>query len=882
VTLHIDKRLAVALADRYTIERKIGAGGMATVYLAHDQKHQRKVAVKVLHPDLAATLGGERFLSEIRTTANLQHPHILPLHDSGAADGFLFYVMPYIEGESLRERLEREKQLPIDDAVRIAKEVASALDYAHRRGVIHRDIKPENILLHDGAALVADFGIALAVQSAGGQRMTQTGLSLGTPQYMSPEQALGERSIDARADQYALGAVTYEMLVGEPPFTGPTVQSILARVMTEQPRGLSLQRKSIPPAVEVAVLKALDKLPADRFNSAAEFSNALSAPAGSVLITRAHPITSPVGARNAARAILPWAITAIALLTAFITMQRDSPRARSAGRIVATLTPEPGDVWREGGHTFAVSPDGQRVVLSIADGTNSVLAIRSLDSLGTRRLANTTGASFPFWSPRGDVIAFFADGFLKTIQVSSGAVRSLCPAIRGLGGDWSSDDVILYTPAAAGGLFLTSPSGQHCEPLPLKGPPDAFNLRPYFFPETRQFIATNDRRVWLGEVGGDSLIWLADLARARAILAPPNYIIIRPAAAGGPGNERFAQQIDLGRRKLSGEPIRVAYGVSNPGGNTSLSASWNGVLVGNIRISDRTDNRVVTRVGLNGVTADTTTAPPETFGPQSLSHDGSRVAFGGWNISVLELNRGVSTIVAENELQPKSPTQFPQWSPGDTLLAFSNRDTVGGKIVYEIDVVDLRSGNVRRLMRSPSAGRGITLTDWSSDGRQLALVMTAGDGATNSEAWTLTLGDTTPRQLFSDNAAVDEIRFAPNGKWIAYQRQTDGSAEIFIRSMPGPGSAIRVSTAGGRAPRWNTASNQLYYLSNADAIMAVTVGGDGKLSTPRQIISAGRYGGPTFYDPIGNGEGFVATYSTAALPSLTLIVDWWKLLDKTK
>src|SRR5688572_17109062 len=307
-------QLTTALADRYRIERELGAGGMATVYLAHDLRHDRPVAIKVLHPELAAALGSERFLSEIKTTARLQHPHILPLLDSGAADGQLFYVMPYVSGETLRSRLERERQLPIADAVRIAREAAGALSAAHAIGIIHRDIKPENILLQGGHALVADFGIALAVQSAGGQRMTQTGLSLGTPQYMSPEQALGERNVDARADQYALAAVTYEMLVGEPPFTGPTVQTILARVMTEQPRGLSLQRRSIPPAVEVAVLKALDKLPADRFNSTAEFSTALSAPVGSVMVTHAHPITSPVGARNAARAILPWAIAAIAIL----------------------------------------------------------------------------------------------------------------------------------------------------------------------------------------------------------------------------------------------------------------------------------------------------------------------------------------------------------------------------------------------------------------------------------------------------------------------------------------------------------------------------------------------------------------------------------------
>src|ERR1044072_9228942 len=247
-------RLTTALADRYRHERELGPGGMATVYLAEDLKHGRRVAIKVLHPELSAVLGGERFLGEIRVTANLQHPHILGLIDSGEASGLLYYVMPYVSGESLRARLQRERQLPVEDALRLSREVASALDYAHRQGVVHRDIKPENILLQDGAALVADFGIAPAVAQAGGSRMTQTGMSLGTPAYMSPEQAMGEREIGPRSDVYALGAMTYEMLAGEPPFTGPNSQAIVAKVLTEHPPGLRAKRPTVPYTVEAAIL----------------------------------------------------------------------------------------------------------------------------------------------------------------------------------------------------------------------------------------------------------------------------------------------------------------------------------------------------------------------------------------------------------------------------------------------------------------------------------------------------------------------------------------------------------------------------------------------------------------------------------------------------
>ncbi len=307
------KGLAEALSDRYRIERELGQGGMATVYLAEDFKHDRKVAVKVLKPELAAMIGAARFLREIKTIASLQHPHILGLIDSGEVAGTAYFVMPFVEGESLRDRLNREKQLPMSEAVRITIEIAAALGYAHRHGVIHRDIKPENILLHDGQVLVADFGIALAVSSAGGARMTETGMSLGTPDYMSPEQAMGERDITAASDVYALGCVLYEMLVGEPPFTGPSAQAIVAKVMMEKPTAPSRLRDTVPDAVDVAVLTALQKLPADRFASATAFADALRNPQFSSVVPArmiAREQRSPV--RRAAGAFAWIALGAVA------------------------------------------------------------------------------------------------------------------------------------------------------------------------------------------------------------------------------------------------------------------------------------------------------------------------------------------------------------------------------------------------------------------------------------------------------------------------------------------------------------------------------------------------------------------------------------------
>jgi serine/threonine-protein kinase len=424
--------LAAALADRYRLERELGQGGMATVYLAQDLKHDRQVAIKVLRPELAAVIGAERFLREIKTIANLQHPHILGLIDSGEVQGTAYYVMPFVEGESLRDRLKREKQLPIADAVRIASEVASALDYAHRHNVIHRDIKPENILLHDGRALVADFGIALAVSSAGGTRMTETGMSLGTPHYMSPEQAMGEREITARSDVYALGCVTYEMLVGEPPFTGPTAQAIVAKVMTTEPVSITSLRKSVPPAIDDAVAVALQKLPADRFATAAEFAAALAG--GSTVRATTRSAHATRSNRGPWRGIsLALGVVSVGLLAlALWALRRASPGgptlydavlpdSASMSFAVTSSNVSYGEPLRN----ISIAPGGEFAVYAARQGDSTELWYRSLRNGDARRLAGTRGATAPRISPDGTRVAFLRGDRVLLLSLAGGEPRLL-------------------------------------------------------------------------------------------------------------------------------------------------------------------------------------------------------------------------------------------------------------------------------------------------------------------------------------------------------------------------------------------------------------------------------------------------------------------------
>ncbi|MEJ2217799.1 MAG: protein kinase [Gemmatimonadota bacterium] len=466
-------RLAAALSDRYRIERELGEGGMATVYLARDLKHDRDVAIKVLKPELAAVLGADRFVQEIATTAQLQHPNILPLFDSGEADGFLYYVMPYVEGESLRDRLDRERQLGVDEAVKLVVEVADALQYAHEHGVVHRDIKPENILLHAGRPMVADFGIALAVSAAAGGRMTETGLSLGTPHYMSPEQATAEKEISGRSDIYSLATVLYEMLAGDPPHVGASAQQIIVKIVTDEPRPITELRKSVPPNVAAAVAKALEKLPADRFESAQAFANALADP---------NFTTATIGVAGAERAVraprrpLVVGLAAVALVSVGLAAWGWlRPRGTSAAAVVEFWVDPPDTALAPG--QLALSPDGKRLVEAFWNGSVSTLYQRLLADRTWQVVPGTAGGSSPFFSPDGAYLGFYtaSDQAIRRIPVEGGSSRVVATISGQFGGAaWGAGNTIVYSEWPAGGLptlYRVSADGGNPERVSSSTPP---------------------------------------------------------------------------------------------------------------------------------------------------------------------------------------------------------------------------------------------------------------------------------------------------------------------------------------------------------------------------------------------------------------------------
>ena len=821
--MSIPDRLTAALADRYTIERELGAGGMATVYLAQDLKHDRRVAVKVLRPELAAVIGAERFLAEIKTTANLQHPHILPLFDSGAVDGTVFYVMPFVEGESLRDRIAREKQLPIDDALRIAREVADALEYAHQHGVIHRDIKPENILLHGGHALVADFGIALAASKTGGTRMTETGMSLGTPHYMSPEQAMGARELDARTDIYALGCVTYEMLTGEPPFSGPTAQAIVAKVMTEKPAGITVRRDRVPAHVEDAVLTALEKLPADRFATAAQFAAALAGH-GPTITTRA---TTALTARSLGGAT--WRrrfqlASGVALLAigfgAWGWVRARAAAARPVERHYLSL----GDSVQlqtglAAGPSLALSPDGSRLAF-VGDSLFRIW-IKRRDELNPVLLQGTDHASSPVFSPDGRWLAYVADGHLKKVRVEGGASVILADsAANGFGATWLDDGTLIYPNASILGLRRVSESGGA---VTVALADTVFRglapMMPTPLPHARGvlFQVCASGCVTMG-------LYVLDLKTGRQKLLFNNvgmgwYLPSGQLLYVRRDGVALVAPFDLSKLEVRGAAVPVLEGVAQNGVLTQLAWSPSGTLVYGIGGAGG-DIVTMQHRDRSGTEAPFDPSWSGQFNSFAISPDERRAAVGvstvgaGLDIWIKQLDRGPFS-----RLTFSGRDRRPAWSPDGREVAFV-RDSASGGDVYARAVDG--GGSDRRLAH---LDRAIQEVSWSRDGRWL-LVRTETGASGNGDILALsTTGDSAQVRVAASAFSELQPALSPDGRWVAYVSNEAGTNEVYVRPFPNSDAGHwQVSNGGGGSPVWSADGKELFFLNGADRLIAAQLG----------------------------------------------------------
>jgi len=829
--------LTVALADRYRVERELGAGGMATVYLAHDLKHDRDVAIKVLHPELGAVLGAERFLSEIRTTANLQHPNILPLFDSGAVGGLVFYVMPYVEGETLRGRLAREGQLSVSDAVKLAQGVASALDYAHRRGVIHRDIKPENILLQDGQALVADFGIALAVSNAGGARITQTGISVGTPQYMSPEQAAAERQLDGRSDQYSLAAVLYEMLAGEPPFSGPSAPAILTKLMTEQVPPLTTRRPSVPLGLADAVHRALEKVPADRFATAADFAEALTRER-----TGMHRTATPMAVRDALRSRVVQVLAAVAAV-AIVAAGVGWTRARGAGtdrrvmRFPVEFT-DPIRMRNRSDPAVSISSDGSRLMY-YANGGHRVMDLAS----GESRPVSTekTGISASF-SPTGDSVVLRSSSWLGQLHVVDLATHRATlladSAVNWM--RWQRDGWIYYRDLKSGIRRVRAADGRQ-ERLVTRSAEDSS------YAENAEPVRGGDaiiytRRQQVSDDVSQAEIVVFDRRRGTtttlvrgvsARLTPSGHLLF--AQSDG---SLLAARFNERTLSLVGSPVKVLDGLLITTGFYAQAAfdfADDGSLVYVHDAPFTPDTLFV--VGRDGRLSE----PLASWGGWisasdiALSQDGER-----WAAAQHIGQHTVAVWVRDaSRPQPRRLTfgwtldYYPRFVSGDREIAFVSPRGGRNWDLYSVPF----DGNAEPTLLLDREG-DIAQPRFSASGRWVVFCERGNLGQEDIVAHRFGPDSETVRLVASPaNESYPDI--SRDERWLAYQSSESGRNEVFVRRFNAPGAPLQVSTAGGRLPRWSFSGRELIYVNDLGQVVAIPITTTGSFTygSPRVLFT---------------------------------------------
>ncbi len=827
--------LSAALADRYRIERELGAGGMATVYLAHDLKHEREVAIKVLHPDLAAALGGERFLSEIKTTAKLNHPHILPLLDSGSADGFLFYVMPYVTGETLRTRLERETQLPVADALRIAHEVADALEAAHALGIVHRDIKPENILLQGTHALVADFGIALAVQSAGGARMTQTGLSLGTPQYMAPEQAMGDRAVDHRADIYALGAVTYEMLTGEPPHTGPSAQAIVAKLLTEAVRPVSVLRPTVAAHVDAALHVALEKLPADRFATVHEFSEALRGGTGARTL---GPFATPGVGSGAAHAPRRSTLLAGAALLALVSgaagwlLRPASPSPATAQQVVLWKT----DLIVDGAYSQPMqadlAPDGSALFYTDSSAAGWMLYRKARDEPIGAPMLGSEGAVLALVSPDSRTVAFMTkDGKLRKLPAEGGTPTTIFDVGTGAVGAWLDDGTIIVA-LDVNKLAHLSANGTVKRRITLESELTGGILSVNALPGARGFLV--DRCNGLCTNGAVVLSYDLRTGQEREVMrgasdphySPSGHLLFLTEDAG-----ISAVQFDVETMQVSGDRVRVIEGPVRSWSRITKSGAFmyqmNDVAAG---------ARSLVWVDRAGRATPVDPTWQALFAYPALSPDGRSIAvtLRGAADDEVWVRRAEGD---RQRLEVPGSNSRPTWLPDGRSVAVLAAEADDNAV--RLFRAPLDGGTAVELLRAPF---GVFESEFTPDNDWLVYRTSPPDG------WRVRgrrlRGDTASFPIMGDSLLTGQIALSPDGKWLAVSRtRTAGASEIYVVPFPqGAATPRQVSRDGGSEPRWSRSGKELFFVSGARLMsLPVRLGSTFEAGEPRTLLSLDGY-----------------------------------------
>ena len=868
------QRLQEAMADRYTLERELGAGGMATVYLAHDPRHNRKVAIKVMNSELAAIIGAARFLKEIETTANLQHPNILPLFDSGQVEGTVFYVMPYVQGESLRNRLTREIQLPVADAVRIAVEIAAALDYAHRHGVIHRDIKPDNVLLHDGRPLVADFGIALAWSHRDGRtRITKSGVSLGTPHYMSPEQAAGDQNLDPRADTYALGVVLYEMLAGQPPFTGLTAQAIFARVMSEEPKPVVFHRKTVPPHVDAAVARALEKLPADRWQTAAQFADALTGTGGS----RIRPLPGALS-----RLAIPGALAAVLLMAfAWVGLRNRSSTPPSAAPVRFSVELDPG-VRPTFTPIVRLSPDGRQLFVSAMVGRREEVLRRPFDQMRMEVIAGAgqgeqgTGNSRPFISPDGRWVAYARQGKLRKVRVEGGPAIDLAVA-DWAGGSWGKNGRLVYTRAYNTGLWIVSEGGgdERMLTTPDTARGELGHWWPQILPDGDHVLFTAYRtpieratiEVLSISSGKREVVFTGGVF---GFYVPTGHLLYAV------GETIRAVPFDLDRLAVTGAALPVVDSVAmNPtDGAAAFDVSENGTLA-YLPVSSYITETELVLVDRRGNESRALPATDRYDHPR-LSPEGGRIAVdirsanSLGDIWVFQIGRsGGLRLTAEGGRDFGA-----EWTPDGRELIYSSEHPFFDLYRRAADASrpaePLLTGGFDRYPGSVSA-----------DGRLFAFSL-AVPGA--GELWTVQLrGPPAPARYFANGFNLAHPTLSPDGRWMAYDSDESGRIEVYAQSYPNPSlKRWKVSPANGSEPMWTRGGRELVY-RKGDSVMAVSVDLENGRSGPPKALFGGPYPDspgwtrPRSYDVSRDGERFLMTKLPAEerRPRIAVVLNWF-------